>query len=715
MKPLLLAGLQPGDRIESGALAGESACPTKTHKDRLPHKNGALLFCLLTAPLLLAAQDRPLASLPYTPSLEPAFLDRSADPCVDFYKFACGNWIKLNPIPADQARWDVYGKLQTDNLRYLWGILESALKPAPGRTPNQQKIGDYFGACMDETAAEKAGLAPLKPQLDEIAALDRASGLAPVLARLHLVFGDRSPLFGFSSSQDYADSNRVIAFATADGLGLPDRDYYTKTDAKSVETRAKYVDHVARTFQLLGDAAARAKTEAQTVMEIETALAKASLTRVDKRDPYKLFHKLSAADLAKLTPSFNWPAYWMALGVPAQTEINVTEPKFFEEVQHELKGRSIADWKVYLRWHLAREKSRYLSAPLVRADFDFYSKYLRGVAEMQPRWKRCVRFVDRDLGEALGQVFVEKTFTPETKARALAMTKEVEKAMEADLNQITWMGPETKKQALTKLHTIVNKIGYPEKWRDYSSLNIAPGDFLGNVNRSAVFESRRQLNKIGKPVDRTEWEMTPPTVNAYYDPQMDDINFPAGVLQPPLFDPKMDDAPNYGNTGATIGHELTHGFDDEGRQFDAKGNLKDWWTPQDAKQFEQRAACVVDQYAQYKVVEDIKINSKLTEGEDVADLGGTLLAYMAWKNATRGKDLKPIGGFTPDQRYFIGMAQWACGDERPESKRVGAITNPHSPLEYRINGVVSNMPEFQKAFSCKAGQPMVRAPACRVW
>jgi endothelin-converting enzyme/putative endopeptidase len=319
------------------------------------------------------------------------------------------------------------------------------------------------------------------------------------------------------------------------------------------------------------------------------------------------------------------------------------------------------------------------------------------------------------LGEALGQVFVEKTFTPDTKARALAATKEIEKAMEADLQQLAWMGPETRKQALAKLHAVANKIGYPDKWRDYSSLNIAHGDFLGNVNRAVIFESKRDLNKIGKPVDRTEWEITPPTVNAYYDPQMNDINFPAGVLQPPLFDPKMDDAPNYGNTGATIGHELTHGFDDEGRQFDARGNLKDWWTPKDAQQFEQRAACVVNQYAQYKVVDDIKINSKLTEGEDVADLGGTLLAYMAWKDATRGQDLKPIGGFSPDQRFFIGMAQWACGDERPESKRVGAITNPHSPLEYRINGVVSNMPEFQKAFACKAGQPMVRAQACRVW
>src|SRR5581483_8559915 len=622
----------------------------------------SVFFLLLSAPFWLAAQDRPLASLPYTPSLETRFLDRTADPCVDFYKFACGNWIKQNPIPADQPRWDVYAKLTNENQLYLWGILEQSAKPAPGRTPNQQKIGDYFGSCMDEAAVDKAGIAPLRPELEAIQKLQRLSDLPPLVARLHLEGGPSNPLFGFGSNQDFADSNRVIAFATAGGLGLPDRDYYVKSDAKSQETRAKYVEHVARTLTLLGDPAAAAKTEAQTIMAIETALAQVSLTRVEKREPHNLFHKMTAAEFQQLTPSFNWAAYWTAAGLPAQAEINVTEPKFFQQLETLLKSRSISDWKAYLRWHLARNKSQYLSSPFVNADFDFYRKYLRGVTQIQPRWKRCVQYVDRDLGEALGQVFAEKTFTPATKARALAMTQQIEKAMENDLQQLTWMGPETKKQALAKLHGMVNKIGYPDKWRDYSSLTITRGDFLGNRDRATVFESKRELNKIGKPVDRTEWQMTPPTVNAYYDPQMNDINFPAGVLEPPLFDPKMDDAPNYGNTGATIGHELTHGFDDEGRQFDAHGNLKDWWTPNDARQFEQRAACVVNQYAQYTVVDDIKINSKLTEGEDVADLGGTMLAYMAWKDATRGKDLKPIGGFSPDQRFFIGMAQWACGD-----------------------------------------------------
>ena len=681
-------------------------------RDTLRLMNRALLLVAF-APCLLLAQDRPLTELPYTPSLESKFLDRSADPCTDFYQYACGNWNKINPIPPDQARWNVYAKLATENMRYLWGVLEETSKPSPARTPNQQKIGDYFGACMDEAAVEKAGAAPLAARLKEIAALKRTADLAPLLGSLHLE--NSGAFFGFGSSQDFADSTRVIAFAVAGGLGMPDRDYYTKTDAKSVETRDRYVQHVAAMFGLLGDNAATAAAEAKTVMEIETALAKASLTRVEKRDPYKLFHKYTRAELAKLTPAFDWNAYWKAIGLPAPADLNVTEPEFFKELQAQLARRPAAEWQTYLRWHLAHENARFLSAAFVNANFEFYSKYLRGVTELQPRWKRCVGYVDRDLGEALGQVFAEKTFTADTKARALKMTQEIEKAMEEDLHQITWMSDATKEQALAKLHSMVNKIGYPDKWRDYSSLRIAPGDFAGNAARAAVFESHRQLAKIGRPVDRTEWGMTPPTVNAYYDPQMNDINFPAGVLQPPLFDPKMDDAPNYGNTGATIGHELTHGFDDQGRQFDAKGNLKDWWTKQDGDEFVKRAACVVDEYAQFTVVDDIKLNSKLTLGEDVADLGGTLLAYMAWKNATRGQDLKSVDGFTPDQRFFIGMAQWACGDERPESKRQSAITNEHSPEQYRINGVVSNMPEFGKAFSCKAGQPMVRANACRVW
>jgi len=642
-------------------------------------------------------------------------MDRAVDPCTNFYRYACGGWIKKNPIPPDQAVWNVYSKLQQDNERFLWGLLEEARKPNNAKSVVEREIGNFFNACMDETAIEKAGPGPLKAAFDEIEDLRSIADLPKLLGRLHLEISANHMLFGFGSNQDYGDSTKVIAFAEAGGLGLPDRDYYTKTDAKSVETRAKYVAHIDEMFRLLGEPAQNAAMAAKIVMEIETALAEATLTRVEQRDPYQLFHKLSKAELQATTPSFSWDDYFAASGAAPIGAVNVTEPKFFAEVEALLKSRSLAAWKVYLRWHLLHEKAQYLSSPFVQANFGFFNKYLRGVDEMQPRWKRCVRYVDRNLGEALGQVFVEKTFTPDVKRRTVLMTKDVEEAMKSEIKQLPWMGKATKKRAIEKLHAVLNKVGYPAKWRDYSSIEIAPDDFLGNVNRATAFESKRQLAKIGKPVDRGEWEMTPPTVNAYYDDQMNTINFPAGVLQPPLFDAKLDDAPNFGDTGATIGHELTHGFDDEGRKFDAKGNLHDWWTKADAANFTQRADCVSDQYAQYTVIDDIKINSKLTLGEDLADLGGTLLAYIAWKHATHGQELKPIDGLTPDQRFFIGMAQWACGDERPENKRVNAITNPHSPDEYRVNGVVSDMPEFAKAFSCKLPQSMVRATPCRVW
>ena len=642
-------------------------------------------------------------------------MDRSVDPCTDFFRYSCGAWVKKNPIPPDQARWDVYAKLAEDNQRFLWGILEQASKPAANRSLVEIEIGDFFYACMDEPAVEKAGAAPLKPGLDEIGALKSIRELPAFLGREHLNISGSHMMFGFGSNQDYADSSRVIAFATAGGLGLPDRDYYVKTDAKSQETRQKYVDHMQKMFELLGEDPQAAKTHAQTVMDMETALAKVSLTRVEKRDPYKQFHKMTRAQLQALTPAFQWTVYFKTSNVPDTSTINVTEPAFYKELQTLLQSRSLADWKTYLRWHLVHAKAPYLSSSFVAANFDFYNKYLQGLEEMPPRWKRCVRRVDADLGEALGQEFVRKTFGPDTKQRALVMTKGIEAAMESEIRQLPWMGDATKQRALEKLHGIVNKIGYPDKWRDYSSIKIGREDYFGDVERATAFESRRELAKIGKPADRTEWEMTPPTVNAYYDPQMNDINFPAGVLQPPLFDPKVDDSPNYGDTGATIGHELTHGFDDEGRQFDAKGNLKDWWTKSDAQEFQQRADCVSEQYSSYIIVDDIKINGKLTLGEDVADLGGTFLAYLAWKSATKGQDLQPADGLTPDQRFFVGMAQWACGDERPETKRMDAITNPHSPLEYRVNGVVSNMPEFGQAFACRVGQPMVRPKPCKIW
>ena len=673
-----------------------------------------LILLALLAPLAFA-QDTPLTSLPYSPSLDPSSMNRAVDPCTDFYQYACGSWIKNNPIPPDQARWNVYSKLATDNQRFLWGILEQAAKPSATRTPVETEIGDYFNACMDEAARDKSGAAPLRGELDKVAALKSLNELASFLAQTHLTTAGNQLLFGFSSGQDFANSNRVIAFLGAGGLGLPDRDYYTKTDPKSVEIRERYIQHVQKMLELSGESSAQAQIDAKTVMSIETALAKASLTRVEQRDPHKLFHPFTLAKLQQLAPAFPWKTYFAAAGLNRIPPLNVTEPAFFTEVQAQLKTRSLDDWRTYLRWHLAHAKAPLLSSAFVTTNFDFYNHYLRGVQTMQPLWKRCVQRVDNDLGEALGQVFVAKTFGPDTKTRTVKMTKEIESAMQSEIETLPWMGPATKKRALEKLHAIANKIGYPDHWRDYSSIKILRDDYYGNVERATTFESRRDLAKIGKPLDRTEWQMTPPTVNAYYDAQMNDINFPAGVLQPPLYDPKLDDAPNYGNTGATIGHELTHGFDDEGRQFDAKGNLKDWWTMQDAQEFAKRAACVSDEYSGFTVIDDIKINGKLTLGEDAADLGGTLLAYIAWKEATKSQTLQPIDGLTPDQRFFIGMAQWACGDERTESKRANAITNPHSPEEYRINGVVSNMPEFGKAFACRAGQPMVRAQQCKIW
>jgi putative endopeptidase len=675
-----------------------------------------LLLLLIAVTLAASAQtEKPLTSFPYTPGLDVTSMDKNADPCVDFYQYSCGGWMRNNPIPADQPRWSVYGKLYQDNQQFLWGILEQLSKQTSGRNANQQKIGDYFGACMDEAAVNKLGAKPLQPYLDQIAAMESKKDLPALLASLHTSLQSGGLFFNFGSNQDFENSQNVIAFAEAGGLGLPDRDYYTKTDEKSVDIRNKYLVHVQKMFELLGDKPDVAKAEAAKVMEIETALANASLTRVERRDPYKLFHKVDFKGLHAMTPDFDWSIYIKEIGLTAQDTFNVTQPAFYAELDKQLKALNLGDIKTYLRWHTAHAVAPYLSDDFVNEDFNFFGKTLRGVLQLRPRWKRCVTLVDDQLGEALGQEFVARAFGPELKQKTNLMTRQIEQSMEQDINTLAWMSPATKRQALEKLHMIVNKIGYPDKWRDYSSVDIKPNDFVGNVQRATTFESKRDLNKIGKPLDRGEWGMTPPTVNAYYNDQMNDINFPAGVLQPPLYDPKMDDAPNYGNTGGTIGHELTHGFDDQGRQFDAHGNLKDWWTKDDAQNFTDRAQCIVDQYAQYTVIDDIKINSRLTEGEDIADLGGLVLAWMAWKDQTKDMQLEPRDALLPEQRFFVGYAQWACENDRPENLRVSAITDPHSPGKYRVNGLMVNMEEFQKAFRCKAGQPMVRENRCRVW
>ena len=679
-------------------------------------KQALAALVLLCLPLALPAQQpsaQPLQAMPYSPSLDPASLDRSVDPCTDFYKFTCGGWQKNNPIPADQAAWSVYAKLANDNQQFLWGILADDAKAA-NRTPVQQKVGDYFAACMDTAAIDARGLDPLKPLLGPI---DNIKGRQELINQI-AVFNHTYPgtyFFEVSTEQDALDSSLIIVGTGAAGLGLPDRDYYLKTDDKSVTLRNQYVAYVAQLLGMLGESPETAKVDAASILRIETALAKAQLSRVDRRDPHKTYHKMSVAELTAIAPSIDWAAYFRLVGASGLQSLNVSEPEALKAVQGELTSEPVDDLRAYLRFHLANNAASSLSRPFEQAHFDFYGKTLRGVPALPPRWKQCTREVDRSLGEALGQEFVRRTFSADMKAKTQLMTEQIETAMQHEIETLDWMSPDTKKEALRKLHAIRNKIGYPDQWREYTSLTVKPDDYFGNTLRAEIFEEARQWHKLGKPVDLNEWGMTPPTVNAYFNPQMNDINFPAGVLQPPLYDVKLDDAPNYGNTGATIGHELTHAFDDEGRQFDAKGNLKDWWTPADAKGFEDRINCVRDQYAGYVVVDDIHINSKLTSGEDVADLGGTLLAYIAWKHQTAKEQLSDIGGFTPDQRFFIGMAQWACENERPENLRVSAITDPHSPGFARINGVVSNMPQFQQAFGCKAGASMVHTPTCKVW
>jgi putative endopeptidase len=666
---------------------------------------------LLLLALLAQAQVAPLHALPYTPSLDPAAMDRTVSACADFYQFSCGGWMKANPIPADQASWSVYGKLGNDNAQFLWGILDEAANAKGQRTPAQQKIGDFFASCMDTAGIDKRGITPLHAELLAIDGLKSIAGLAELLPTLQLATSRPGILFGFGSDQDFADASQVIGFVYAGGLGLPDRDYYVKEDAKSQELRAKYLQHVQSMLTFLGEKA----DGAADVMRLETALAKASLTRVERRNPHNLDHKLDRAALQQLAPGLNWNRYLEKAGEAGLATFNVTEPGFMRALNSALTTEELAVWKTYLKWHLIHARADALSGPIERENFAFFGHTLRGTDELPPRWKRCVRLTDRKLGFALGEEFVRRTFTPKTKDDALRMTKLVEDSMQEEIEKLDWMSPQTKQAALAKLHGTRNKVGYPEQWRDYSTVEVKRDDFYGDVLRANTFESRRQLNKIGKPVDKGEWGMTPPTVNAYYNPQMNDINFPAGVLQPPLYDPREDAAPNYGNTGSTIGHELTHGFDDQGRQFDAQGNLRDWWTKDDAQKFEERVQCVRDQYAGFVVVDDLHINSKLTSGEDVADLGGTLLAYLAWKKEVQGQKLTPAQGFTPDQRFFIGFAQWACENERPANQRLNVVTNPHSPGKYRINGIVEDLPEFRQAFACKAGDAMVSPKPCKVW
>lgn len=668
----------------------------------------AILFLTCMA-LSMAAQESKITANSVVTSL-----DKSADPCVDFYQFACGGWIKNNPIPADQSIWSRFGELAERNRTVLRGILENAAK-ATNRSANEQKIGDYYATCVDEDSINKKGIAVLKPEFDRIAGLKDKAGLPALLAHMHGEAIDG--LFGFSSGADFKNAKEVIAQADQGGISLPDRDYYLKDDPKSVELRKAFSEHVANTFKLLGDAPDKAATAAKAVMDIETALARGSMDRVERREPEKIYHKLSQQDWQALAPSFSFAKYLSGLGAPTFTALNVAPPEFFKALDAELKIVSLDDLKTYLRWHLVHSQVQSLPKPFVDEDFNFYGKTLQGTKELQQRWKRCVAAADGDLGEALGQVFVEKYYPPEAKARTLKMVNQLEAALHHDISELPWMSDTTKKQALVKLAAIQNKIGYPAKWRDYSALKIERGDALGNSLRANAFEIHRQLAKIGKPLDKREWQMTPPTVNAYYDPTENDINFPAGILQPPFYDFKADDALNFGGMGAVIGHELTHGFDDQGALFDPEGNLKNWWTSEDEKAFKERTQCIVDEYDQFVAVDDVHVRGKLTLGENTADNGGLRIAHMALMKslADSGKQSEKIDGFTPEQRLFLGWGQIWCQKQTDEMARMLALNNEHSPGNYRANGVVQNMPEFQKAWGCKTGQPMVRANACHVW
>ncbi len=684
---------------------------------------GVLAFAQTAPPAApLAAAVAPTA--PELRVFDPSLIDTTVDPCENFYRFSCNGWFKRNPLPADQAVYGRFTELFELNRLHLRQILEEAASPAAARnanenprSANEQKIGDEYASCMDTAAVDKLGLAPLKPELDRIAALKTAAELPALLAHLHAI--GVNAFFGVGSNQDFADSNAVIAFYGAGGLGLPERDYYTRTDAKSVELRQQYVAHVRTIFTLAGERDAQAAKDAKNVLALETRLAKASLTITELRDPQNLNHPTDVAGFSKELTHFSLGDYAAAAHAPASGKVNDVEPKFFAEFNAQVADTPMKQIRAYLRWHLLHAYAGgSLPESFDHETWNFYSHILNGAEKQQERWKRCTSRVDLELGEALGQVYVAKYFPPAEKQRTLEMTLAIEQAMDKDIDALDWMSAETKAKARDKLHAVMNKIGYPDKWRDYSKLEIVRGDALGNEMRAREFEHARDLAKIGKPVDKGEWMMTPPTVNAYYDPQMNNVNFPAGILQPPFFSGKEDDAANYGDMGSTIGHELTHGFDDQGRQFDKDGNLKEWWTKDDEQKFSDRADCMVRQYDAIEAVPGVHLNGKLTLGENLADLGGLWLAWLAWldKAETAHLDMNAkTDGYTPDQRFWIAYAQQWCTQTRPEQLRTQAQGDPHAPDEYRTNTVLTDLPEFAKSFSCRKTAAMVSPKPCRVW
>jgi putative endopeptidase len=650
-----------------------------------------------------------------TPGFHVSDMDKTCKACDDFFQYANGNWIKNNPIPAEYASWGSNVIVYENNQKQLHEILEAAAKNTEAAAgSNERKVGDFYASCMDESAINAAGAKPLDGEFARIAGLKDKKELAGLAAHLHA--SAVSGFFAFASTQDLKDSSKVTGEADQGGLGLPDRDYYTKTDADSKTLREKYLAHVTKMFVLLGDSESKAAAEAKTVMAIETGLAEASWTNVKLRDPEIQYHITSLDGLAKLTPHFAWKEYFAAAGHPELTEINVGQPDFFEGLDKQIAAHSLDEWKTYLRWHLINNAAATLSEPFVQESFDFNARTLAGSKEIRARWKRCAAATDIYLGEALGQVYVAKYFPPEAKAQVLEMVGNLRAALSEDIPTLSWMSAETKKAALAKLDAFHVKIGYPDTWRDYSGLQVNRGPYVLNSFRGASFETARDLNKIGKPVDRNEWGMTPPTVDAYNNGQLNEIVFPAGILQPPFFNPTQDAAFNYGGMGAIIGHEITHGFDDQGAKFDLHGNMKDWWTEKDLKEFQSRGDCVAKQFDGYVVEGDLHMNGKLVEGESIADLGGLVIAYVAYQKYLEGKPrAADANGFTPEQRFFFGYANSWKSHMRPELAKLQANTNPHPLAKFRANGPVSDMAEFAKAFGCKRGDAMVRESACKIW